>query len=46
MKQVPVGRRGRDGMVLGSTTICDKVCQLLATGRIARNDVYFAHLHI
>ena len=27
------GRRGRDGMVVGSTTICDKVCQLLATGR-------------
>jgi hypothetical protein len=23
------GRRGRDGMVVGSTTICDKVCQLL-----------------
>ena len=23
----------RDGMVVGSTTICDKVCQLLATGR-------------
>jgi hypothetical protein len=22
------GRRGRDGMVVGSTTICDKVCQL------------------
>ena len=22
-----------DGMVVGSTTICDKVCQLLATGR-------------
>jgi hypothetical protein len=27
------GRRGRDGMVVGSTIICDKVCQLLATGR-------------
>ena len=27
------GRRGFDGMVVGSTTICDKVCQLLATGR-------------
>ena len=27
------GRRGRDGMVVGSTTICDKVCQLLATDR-------------
>ena len=27
------GRRGRDGMVVGSTTICDKVCQLPATGR-------------
>ena len=27
------GRRGRDGMVVGSTTICDQVCQLLATGR-------------
>jgi hypothetical protein len=27
------GRHGRDGMVVGSTTICDKVCQLLATGR-------------
>ena len=27
------GCRGRDGMVVGSTTICDKVCQLLATGR-------------
>jgi hypothetical protein len=27
------GRRGRDGMVVGSTTICDKVCQLLTTGR-------------
>jgi hypothetical protein len=27
------GRPGRDGMVVGSTTICDKVCQLLATGR-------------
>ena len=26
------GRRGRDGMVVGST-ISDKVCQLLATGR-------------
>ena len=26
------GHRGRDGMVVGSTTICDKVCQLLATG--------------
>ena len=26
-------RRGRDGVVVGSTTICDKVCQLLATGR-------------
>jgi hypothetical protein len=26
------GRCGRDGMVVGSTTICDKVCQLLATG--------------
>jgi hypothetical protein len=26
-------RRGHDGMVVGSiTTICDKVCQLLATG--------------
>jgi hypothetical protein len=23
----------RDGMVVGSTTICDKVCQLLATGQ-------------
>ena len=23
----------RDGMVVGSTTICDKVCQLLVTGR-------------
>jgi hypothetical protein len=28
-----MGRRGRDGMVVGSTTICDTVCQLLATGR-------------
>ena len=27
------GRRGRDGMVVGSTTICDKACQLLVTGR-------------
>jgi hypothetical protein len=27
------GRRGRDGMVVGSTTLCDKVCQLLATDR-------------
>ena len=27
------GRRGHDGMVVASTTICDKVCQLLATGR-------------
>ena len=27
------GHRGRDGMAVGSTTICDKVCQLLATGR-------------
>ena len=27
------GRRGRDSMVVGSTTICDKVCQLLVTGR-------------
>ena len=27
------GRRGRDGMVVGSTTICDQVCQLLATGQ-------------
>ena len=27
------GRHGRDGMVVGSTIICDKVCQLLATGR-------------
>jgi hypothetical protein len=27
------GHRGRDGIVVGSTTICDKVCQLLATGR-------------
>jgi hypothetical protein len=27
------GHRGRDGMIVGSTTICDKVCQLLATGR-------------
>ena len=27
------GRRGPGGMVVGSTTICDKVCQLLATGR-------------
>jgi hypothetical protein len=26
-------RRGRDGVVVGSTTICDKVCQLLVTGR-------------
>jgi hypothetical protein len=27
------GHRGHDGMVVVSTTICDKVCQLLATGR-------------
>ena len=27
------GRRGRDGMVVGSTTICDQVYQLLATGQ-------------
>ena len=27
------GRRACDGMVVGSTTICDKACQLLATGR-------------
>ena len=27
------GCHGRDGMVVGSTTICDKVCQLLATGQ-------------
>ena len=27
------GSRGRDGVVVSSTTICDKVCQLLATGR-------------
>ena len=26
-------RRACDGMVVGSTTICDKACQLLATGR-------------
>ena len=28
------GRRGRDGMVVGSTRLCDKVCQLLATDRL------------
>jgi hypothetical protein len=27
------GRRGRDGMVVGSTTVCDQVCQLLASGQ-------------
>ena len=27
------GRRNRDGMVVGSTTICDAVCQLPAIGR-------------
>ena len=31
--QVFYTHRGRDGMVVGSTAICDKVCQLLATGR-------------
>jgi hypothetical protein len=31
------GRRGRDGMVVESTTICDTVCQLPAIGR------WFAH---
>ena len=27
------GCRGHDDMVVGSTTICDQVCQLLATGQ-------------